>query len=225
LPQVEHILERPGSYSEKVIDSTDGLDRTALHYAAGRGRLEVVDLLLNKGARVDATDSANQTALHKAAASGTTSVCRTLALALADTNAVCNGGVTPLMLAAKSANLECAQVQFEGSPSATGCVVVLWAREGRRRRRREGKEVEDAEKHPTPPNTPTPKPNNTLKRIHTPKPNPQTQNHMWLGLMVGFEAEGIPGGNLYTLQLSCPQLFTARSPHRFPSGEPLTPHF
>ena len=35
------------------IDATDGLHRTALHYAAGRGRLEVVDALLNKGARVD----------------------------------------------------------------------------------------------------------------------------------------------------------------------------
>ena len=113
--EVERILDRPGSYSEKLIDSLDGLDRTALHYAAGRGRLEVVDLLLNKGARSDATDMSHQTPLHKAAAVGSTSVCRTLALALADTNAVCNGGVTPLMLAAKAADLECVQV----------CLVVV----------------------------------------------------------------------------------------------------
>ena len=99
----EHVQRRARARTRELVPPSS--------WGAGRGRLEVVDLLLNKGARVDGTDSANQTALHKAAASGSTSVCRTLALALADTNAVCNGGVTPLMLAAKSANLECAQVR------------------------------------------------------------------------------------------------------------------
>ena len=78
-------------------------------------------MLLNKGARSDSTDMSLQTPLHKAAAIGSTSVCRTLALALADTNAVCNGGVTPLMLAAKAADLDCVQV-----PAFSRMAVVWW---------------------------------------------------------------------------------------------------
>ena len=110
LAAVERLLEKPDARREKLIDSTDGLERSALHYAAGRGRLEVVDALLNKGARVDRTDLSMHTALHKAAAAGHTSIVRTLALALADTNAVAKGGVTPIMLAAKASHIECVQV-------------------------------------------------------------------------------------------------------------------
>ena len=108
--EIERILDKPGTPVEQTLDSIDGLERTALHYAAARGRLEIVDMLLNKGARVDLSDLSQQTALHKAAAGGHTGVCRTIVLAMADANAGDASGVTPLMLAAKSGVVECVQV-------------------------------------------------------------------------------------------------------------------
>jgi ankyrin repeat protein len=67
---VERLLERPRAHSSHSIDKTDGLHRSALMYAAARGRLDVVDLLLNKGARVDLEDLSCHTALHKVSGFG-----------------------------------------------------------------------------------------------------------------------------------------------------------
>lgn len=54
--------------------------RTALHYAAEQGQIEVVETLLDYGAYVDAYDSVRQTPLHIAAALGLES-CAMLLLA------------------------------------------------------------------------------------------------------------------------------------------------
>jgi len=108
--QVDRLIDSSRTSDEKLLDSVDGLERSPMHYAASHGRLEVVDTLLNKGARIDLADVCHHTPLHKAAAAGHISVIRTLALALADTNARALGGVTPLMLACKGGHLECVEV-------------------------------------------------------------------------------------------------------------------
>ena len=121
LQEVERILEKPGAQREKLIDSVDGMQRTALYYAAGRGRLDLVEHLLNKGARVDLYDLSQLTALHRAAAGGHTAICRALALAQCDPNARAQGGVTPMMLAAKARHFDCVQVLLRHGARAAEC--------------------------------------------------------------------------------------------------------
>ncbi|WGJ62055.1 ankyrin repeat domain-containing protein [Wolbachia endosymbiont of Frankliniella intonsa] len=52
------------------VNAKDGLNRTALHYAALCGRKEIVEFLISKEADVNAKDSFGSTALHHAALYG-----------------------------------------------------------------------------------------------------------------------------------------------------------
>ena len=80
---------------------------TALHMAADKGHLEVVDLLLYYGAKVHARETAlNMTALHLAAHNGRAAVCRCLVNHGADPQALAgDSAVSPVMLAAENAHL------------------------------------------------------------------------------------------------------------------------
>eukprot|EP00967_Tisochrysis_lutea_P045093 scaffold54728_cov20-Tisochrysis_lutea.AAC.3 len=53
-----------------TLSAKDGLKRTALHFAAAKGHLELVKFLLGNGLRVDKLDANKDTPLHLAAMRG-----------------------------------------------------------------------------------------------------------------------------------------------------------
>ncbi|KAH8585593.1 ankyrin repeat-containing domain protein, partial [Bisporella sp. PMI_857] len=52
------------------VEAADSFGRTALHHASDNGHLEVVTLLLEKGADLEAADIYGKTALHHASRNG-----------------------------------------------------------------------------------------------------------------------------------------------------------
>lgn len=83
---------------------------TALHYAANRGDLAVVEALLAAGADVKATNRYGVTALALACIGGNAAVVERLVKAGADPKATTAGGVTPLMTAARSGGADVIKV-------------------------------------------------------------------------------------------------------------------
>ncbi len=79
LKKVKYALD---NYAE--VNATDDHGETALHFASGWGRTEIVRLLLEKGVDVNASDDDNITALHLASEYGHTEVVRLLLDAGAD---------------------------------------------------------------------------------------------------------------------------------------------
>ncbi|XP_049769444.1 speckle-type POZ protein-like [Schistocerca cancellata] len=77
----------------------DWRDFTALHWAAYRGDVEVVRLLLEAGAAVDARDGGGSRPLHWAALNGRAEVAAALLVAGADRGATTRGGRTALDIA------------------------------------------------------------------------------------------------------------------------------
>ncbi|RWS03983.1 Integrin-linked protein kinase-like protein [Dinothrombium tinctorium] len=67
-----------------------------LHWAAKEGRTHIVEMLINKGARINATNMGDDTALHLASAHGHRDVVLILIKTKADINAVNEHGNTPL---------------------------------------------------------------------------------------------------------------------------------
>lgn len=77
------------------VDDADESGCTALHFAADRGRLEVLALLLARGADVNARDSDGQTPLHYAAVCRQKEAYAALLEAGADPTIADNDGQTP----------------------------------------------------------------------------------------------------------------------------------
>jgi len=75
-----------------------------LHYAAKRGDLKVVRVLINHGALVNVRGPDGRTPLHYAAAYSNREVCLELLSYFADANAVDNYGCTPAVLAEQAQN-------------------------------------------------------------------------------------------------------------------------
>ncbi|WP_374699574.1 ankyrin repeat domain-containing protein [Wolbachia endosymbiont (group A) of Limnophora tigrina] len=69
------------------VNAKDGLNRTALHYAALCGRKEIVEFLISKEADVNAKDRFERTALHHAALYGRKEIVEFLTSKGADVNA------------------------------------------------------------------------------------------------------------------------------------------
>ena len=84
--------------------------RTALHWAADRGHLTVVELLLDRGASVDSKDGEGQTALHYATLCEFPEIAVRLVSCGASLEATDDDGSTPLENASGDAEL-CARMQ------------------------------------------------------------------------------------------------------------------
>ena len=75
------------------------LNRTALHYAARLGSLEIVEMLIDSGANVNASDVDGYTPLHRAVQSGDVRIVEAIIDAGASRSAVTTSGDTPCSLA------------------------------------------------------------------------------------------------------------------------------
>ncbi|CAI0394335.1 unnamed protein product, partial [Linum tenue] len=89
--------------------------RTALHYAASKGWLEIAELLISHGAKINSKDKACNsdlivgcTPLHRAASTGRAELCELLVEEGAEVDAVDGVGQTPLMNAVICENKEVA---------------------------------------------------------------------------------------------------------------------
>jgi ankyrin repeat protein len=119
--------------------------RTGLIWAACRGHVEVVDLLLEKGDDVNAMDEDGQTALYWACRNGHAGVIRSL---LTQTKINCNQtfwdtisscAMTPLMVAVKWARVEAVRVMAADprveveTRNGKGETPIMWAvKQGKR---------------------------------------------------------------------------------------------
>jgi len=81
------------------VNEAGAANRTALHRAVAANSVEVVSLLIEKGARVDVTDKSGRTPLHWAAVVDATRCANVLVSNGADINAVSSTGSTPLHMA------------------------------------------------------------------------------------------------------------------------------
>ncbi len=103
-----------------LVNTTNSLGRTPLATAAGCGQLEVLELLLAKGARLEAADPVNHfTALHLAAAYDQTAAAQFLLNKGAQVNPVDRFGLTPLHQAAArgAANVIGLLLQHQADPN------------------------------------------------------------------------------------------------------------
>ncbi|MEJ1276444.1 ankyrin repeat domain 1 (cardiac muscle) [Cricetulus griseus] len=91
LPVVEKFLSDKNSP-----DVCDELESTAIHWACRGGNLDVLKLLLNKGAKISARDKLLSTALHVAVRTGHYECAEHLIACEADLNAKDREGDTPL---------------------------------------------------------------------------------------------------------------------------------
>ena len=100
--QLDTIADDPATMKEYVVSQKDvnvrySKGNTLLHYAANRGYLNIVELLLKKGADINARDNDDRTPLHEAMAYRRYDVARYLVEHGADTSLKNKDGETPLI--------------------------------------------------------------------------------------------------------------------------------
>ncbi|VDK22061.1 unnamed protein product, partial [Taenia asiatica] len=118
------------------LKDTTGRKSTPLHFAAGYGRLNVVELLIIKGADVSAKDDGGLIPLHNACSFGHTEVVQLLLAANSDPNAQDNWHYTPLHEAAIKGKVDV-------------CVLLLQAKADPYMRNLDGKTPFDFAEGPT----------------------------------------------------------------------------
>ncbi|KDO22630.1 TKL protein kinase [Saprolegnia parasitica CBS 223.65] len=99
--------------NKRNVNCTDCSGWTPLHYAASKGHVDVVRLLLDKGAKFDACTTDGSTLLHCAASNGHVDVVRLLLDKGADVDASNANGSTPLHHAAQANKPEMVQLLLE----------------------------------------------------------------------------------------------------------------
>eukprot|EP00026_Physarum_polycephalum_P008552 Phypoly_transcript_08640.p1 GENE.Phypoly_transcript_08640~~Phypoly_transcript_08640.p1 ORF type:complete len:470 (+),score=70.41 Phypoly_transcript_08640:86-1411(+) len=118
LEKLEH-----GSEQERNVNTTDQRGNSLLHVAALRENVEIVELLLSKGATIDVRDSGDHTPLHFAANEGSIDIVKLLVEKGASLSAVnkdvrldlkgiplfVTGGKTPLHFAAEQGYDDCVE--------------------------------------------------------------------------------------------------------------------
>ena len=101
------------------VNARGGYHETPLHAAVDRGHLDVVLLLLDRGAGVESRGSQHQTPLYMASSRGHVEIVRSLLDRGADPNAQCDDfdvlelNWTPLLVASKMGRVEIARVLLE----------------------------------------------------------------------------------------------------------------
>jgi ankyrin repeat protein len=93
-------LQRAASFGPLDLSREDECGRTALHWAADGGHVDVAIALIKMGAHVDAVDDDGQTALHYAATCERAETCRLLLESGADPDLPDADGDTPSALGA-----------------------------------------------------------------------------------------------------------------------------
>jgi ankyrin repeat protein len=91
--------------------SSDGT--TALHWAAHKGDVELVDRLIRAGATVNVKNEFGATPISEAASAGNTAVLEKLLKAGANPNTPGPDGMTPLMVIARSTNVAAARLLLD----------------------------------------------------------------------------------------------------------------
>ena len=91
------------------------------HWAARKGHVDILQLLLNHGASVNAVDSFGYTPLHAAARQGHVDILQLLLNHGASVNAVDNFGGTPLHYAAREGHVDILQLLL-----SHGVSVMQW---------------------------------------------------------------------------------------------------
>ncbi|XP_010285583.1 PREDICTED: ankyrin repeat domain-containing protein 6 isoform X4 [Phaethon lepturus] len=113
--QVENVVQLINK-GAKVAVTKHG--RTALHLAAHKGHLHVVQVLLKAGCDLDIQDDGDQTALHRAAVVGNTDVIATLIQEGCALDRQDKAGNTPLHLACQNSHSQSTRVLLLGGSRA-----------------------------------------------------------------------------------------------------------
>jgi len=108
-----------------TIARTGAGEYAPLHTAARLGRVNVVRLLLEKGANVDARNDWGVTPLHQAATEGRVGVVRLLLEKGADVDARASFGVTPLLFAASRGHVDVVRLLLEKGADVNAREVVF----------------------------------------------------------------------------------------------------
>ncbi|KAK8552862.1 hypothetical protein V6N12_041436 [Hibiscus sabdariffa] len=101
-PEVVKVLS--ASVDESVVNSTDEEGWGPIHSAASIGNLEIMEILLSKGANVNVKNDGGRTALHYAASKGWLKIAELLISHGAKINSKDKVGCTPLHRAASTGN-------------------------------------------------------------------------------------------------------------------------
>jgi hypothetical protein len=97
----------------RYINAKDNIGATPLHDASMKGRTEVVNLLIEKGADIHVKNKNGYTALHYASMKGRTEVVNLLIEKGADINVKNNNGLTPLCWASRNGLTEVVNLLIE----------------------------------------------------------------------------------------------------------------
>jgi len=118
-------------------NQVDDASRTAMHYAAMNGNLQIIAVLIKANAKLDPVDPLGDTPLHLAAEQNQTEAGKLLLDAGAEVDPQNKNGLTPLMIAASHGNLELVRALLVkgASPTKTdytGRDALSWAQDGHR---------------------------------------------------------------------------------------------
>jgi uncharacterized protein len=118
-------------------NQVDDSSRTAMHYAAMNGNLQIIAILIKANAKLNPTDPLGDTPLHLAAARGQTEAAKLLLDAGAEVDPQDRNGLTPLMMAASHGNLELVRYLLAKGANPrktdyTGRDALSWAADGHR---------------------------------------------------------------------------------------------